>query len=458
MAVPTMDLTKEDGSMLTSRQKGLIALAVGGNMLEFLDYYLIGFILNLIIGPWHLSFGASALILLSSGLGAIVGAFAWGALADKIGRRPCFIGTIVTFSVATGLMIFIPFGAWHVLALLRFVVGFGVGGLAIVDVPYIQEFVPSRVRGRIGGLVVAFIPIGLLLGSLTASLLGDSVGWHGLVLVGLLPALLLLPFRSKVPESPRWLQSKGRIADAKKSIAWAVNCDPADVVLPEVDSNAVKPRWRDMFKNRRSVVVSWFMSLGTQTAEYGVILWGPALLTMILGVTAEKAAFMFIFVSLTGFAARLIGSWLADKVGRRLPGMVACSAGAAGLVVTALLKDHYLGPVPVFYLGIIVTFFFLDGVFALTTNYFGEMFPTSMRTSGTGAAYGFGSIGKILGPGCLVLISGAGTVVTPKATAEATLPAFVFMAAFSLLAAVMFYFGRETRDKTIEQIDAEFAN
>jgi MFS family permease len=79
---------------LTANQWRIIAAAILGDMLEFFDYFLIGFVLAFIVGLWQLSFGQSAIILLSSGIGAIPGAAAWGRLADTIGRRAVFIGTV----------------------------------------------------------------------------------------------------------------------------------------------------------------------------------------------------------------------------------------------------------------------------------------------------------------------------------------------------------------------------
>ena len=89
---------------LTGNQKKIITAAVIGDALEFFDYFLIGFVLAFLIGPWKLTFGQSAIVLLSSGVGAILGAYIWGWLADRIGRRKVFIGTVLNFSIATGLL------------------------------------------------------------------------------------------------------------------------------------------------------------------------------------------------------------------------------------------------------------------------------------------------------------------------------------------------------------------
>src|SRR5437016_631955 len=82
---------------LTGNQRRIVFAAILGDMLEFFDYFLIGFVLAFIVGPWELTYGQSALILLSSGIGAIIGAWFWGWLADQIGRRKVFIATVLNF-------------------------------------------------------------------------------------------------------------------------------------------------------------------------------------------------------------------------------------------------------------------------------------------------------------------------------------------------------------------------
>ena len=110
---------------LTANQRRIVVAAILGDMLEFFDYFLIGFVLAFIVGPWQLSFGQSAIILLSSGIGAILGAVIWGRLADRIGRRAVFIGTVLNFSLATGILALTPDHGWIFLTIFRFFVGSG---------------------------------------------------------------------------------------------------------------------------------------------------------------------------------------------------------------------------------------------------------------------------------------------------------------------------------------------
>jgi predicted MFS family arabinose efflux permease len=105
---------------LTANQIKILAAAIIGDALEFFDYFLIGFVLAFLIGPWKLTFGQSATVLMSSGIGAIIGAYVWGWLADHVGRRKVFIGTVLNFSIATGLLYFTPDNGWIYISVIRF--------------------------------------------------------------------------------------------------------------------------------------------------------------------------------------------------------------------------------------------------------------------------------------------------------------------------------------------------
>jgi putative MFS transporter len=440
---------------LTLNQKKIVFAAIVGDMLDFFDYYLIGFVLAFIVGPWHLTYGQSAIVLLSSGVGAIPGAMFWGWMADRIGRRKVFIYTILNFSLATGVLALTPDGGWVFLSIFRFFVGFGVAGLYSVDLPLVQEFVPSSKRGKVGGLVTACLPLGTTLGAFLGGYLTPYVGWRGIFVIGLAPALMTLLVRAWVPESPRWLLSRGRVEEARKSLAWALMIDPATIRLPDTVPVPRKVAWTELFQHPRSLVLTWLSSLGAQTAGYGLSLWAPTLFVLLLAVSPAEASKMMMMVGFVGLFGRLAFSYTSDIVGRRTLGVIAGFAAAAVVALGGYYHASFILGFSVFWLMVNAQSFIGSGGYAIIGPYSAEVWPAHLRASGMGSAYGFGSFGKIIGPLGLALIVGSSDVVSPKATIAAISPAMLYLAAWYLLGGIVFLFiGLETKNRSIEEIDA----
>jgi len=454
-------------SRITRNHMKVIVAGILGDLLEFFDYSLISFVLAFVVIPWKLSYGQSAAVLLSSGLGAIVGAYFWGYVADRVGRRPIFISTVLCFSISTGIMYFTPEGGWVFLSVFRVFTGFGVGGLYCIDLPLVQEFVPSRYRGTVGGIITSFIPLGTMLGSILAAYMTPFIGWRGLFLIGLLPAALTLLIRVWVPESPRWLISRGRYQEAEKAISWVLGSERTFAVTVAADSVQIraegyKPMVEtvedrinliELFKYPRSLIVSWGTNFGLQTASYGMIQWGPTLLAMILGVKPAIAAKLYIAVAIGAFLGRWFFSFASDWFGRKRSGLAMGVGGGIMLFMAAINHNLFLGMVSAFWIFMICADFFVSGGFAIVGPYGSEVWPKHLRATGMGSAYGFGGIGKILGPVMLAFFAGSSNIVTPKATMDAIYPAFTFLALLSIGAGVLYLFGIETKGKTIEEID-----
>jgi putative MFS transporter len=445
-------------SRLTGNQRKILAAAIIGDALEFFDFFLIAFVLPFLITPWKLTFGQFATVFMSSGVGAILGAMIWGWLADAIGRRRVFIGTVLNFSLATGLLYFTPDNGWVYLTVLRFFVGFGVGGLYCVDLPLVQEFMPTRKRGFIGGLVTCVIPLGTGLGAVLAAFI-PADQWRLLFAIGVLPALVVLLVRLWVPESPRWLARQGRGEEARKSLAWALEVDPASLPLPTAaEATVVTSNWLELFKYPRSLLVSWLGNAGAQTGVYGLTLWAPTLFVLLLKVSPQQAAKMMILCTVCGFVGRLSFSWFSEKIGRRnAGGLLGFGAGLLTIAAGQNYDVMWMG-VSAFWIVLSITFFFADGGFAIVGPYAAEIWPSHLKTSGMGSAYGFGGIGKIIGPVGLALIVGSSNYVKPDVPLTEMPTAFLYLGCWFLMAgAVYYFFGIETKGKSLEQIDRELA-
>ncbi len=449
---------------LTSNQWKIIATAGVGDMLDFFDFFLIGYVLAFILKEWHLTYGQSAVILVSAGLGAVPGAFFWGWMGDIIGRRRVFIMTALNVAFATGVMYFTPdengwIAGWIFLAFFRFFVGFGNAGLIAVDIPLVQEFVPTYKRGWVAGLTTVLLPAGNVLGAISGAYLAPKIGWRGLFLVGLCPALLVVMIRYWIPESPRFLMRIGKLDEARKALAWAMKCDPSEIELPagETEIAMQKTSWLELFKYPRSMFAACAIAL-SQTGGVGILMWITALFVMVLKITPAEASFLMIWVGVLGIVGRIVASFMSDTLGRRWSGFLIGAGGAIAMVLAGYLHDVYIGTVSLFFVFILIQRFFGDASYAIIGPYLAEVWPNRLRASGMGFSYGIGNLGKIIGPLGLALVIGTSDYVSPKATVDAIFPALLFLAFWYGQAALVFlFFGMETKGRSIEEIDAQLA-
>jgi MFS transporter, putative metabolite:H+ symporter len=449
----------ERQTRLTANQWKLIVTGNLADLLDFFDFFLIGYVLAFITKEWQLTYWQGAMILLSSGIGAVPGAFFWGWVADKIGRRKVFISTAVNLALATGIMYFTPgpngwVAGWIFLSVMRFFVGLGNAGLYAVDLPLVQEFMPASKRGWVSALVTTLLPAGSLLGALAGAYLAPIIGWRGLFLIGLVPIVLVLMVRYWVPESPRWLIRMGRHEEARKSLAWALQVDPQQIELPTRLPEAEKVRWRELFKYPRSVAAGCLTGL-TQTGGVGLALWGATLFTLVLKVSPAEASFLSIFVTVSAIVGRFFVTVLIEPLGRRGSGILTCLAAAILIVLAGYLHDVYIGGVSLFLVLVIATSFFSSAIYSVVGPYMAEIWPTRLRVSGMGLSYGTGNFGKIISPLGLALILGANDLIKPAPNLELLGLAFTYFAFWFVLGAVAFWLiGIETRGRSFEEMDS----
>jgi len=215
MAIQGEDLvTLYDEAPLDTRYWVSLTLGTITSVFDYFDYFLVGFLVAVLAPLWHLTFGQTSIILLSAGFGAIIGSLVWGALADLFGRKPLLIAGVTLCALGAGSVSLIPEGAWVLFAVLRFCVGFGLGAAATVAVPLIVEYTPTRHRTLLTSATVIPVSLGILAASLTAATLLQQIGWRGLAALGFIPLIPAVLIALIMPESVRWLVTRGRHAEA----------------------------------------------------------------------------------------------------------------------------------------------------------------------------------------------------------------------------------------------------
>ncbi|WEV64669.1 MFS transporter [Bifidobacterium sp. ESL0732] len=443
-----------DNHPVTGHQKSLIGLAVVGNIAEFFDMFLIGFVISLLTKDqaWQLTGFQSGIVLAGAGVGTVVGSILWGRLADRFGRKHAFVWCIIVLVVFTAASIFTPTDGWLFLTIMRIGVGVGVGGLSITSIPFVQEFVPAKQRGLLSGLTAVFIPLGIFLGGLATRTLSGAIGWRGLIALGCFPVILLI-WAHFIPESPRFLQGRGELDKARAAYAWAMEIPESEVgELPEIEENKGASYSLIFKKYPKALAIVTIGSFCFIAGSFTVQSWGQTILGESFHFDTAMVSNLFMLVSLGDLLGRLGTAWISDKIGRRMT-LFGCGVlGGIGCLVAAFAAHAATGSNLqtvgiVFYIGIFIVMTFGDGAFGVLNPFGGEQFPNEARSTGLGLGYGIGATAKIFGPFVVGLLIGGGTP-----TAKVVFLPFVIFAVLLFLGAVTYLFANETAGKNLEEI------
>ena len=457
MATGENDLvTLYDRAPLSARYWVSIGLAGVSSIFDFFDFFIVGFLVAVLAPQWHLTFGQTSIMLLSAGIGAILGSLVWGALGDRFGRSKLLAAGVAICALGSGSISLIPEGNWMLFAALRFAVGYGVGAASVVALPMIVEYTPTRYRTVIGS---ATLDSGLDRHLHGFADRGHAVAFDRLARLAslgylpLIPALLIILI---VPESVRWLVSRGRYAEARKIVGQALKVPPETLPLPSgaaetaINARAQASRFSDLLAQPKLfwlTVILWF---GASTANYGVFLWGPTIVALLMGVPPQDAAKLFVYVSLTGMIGRVAFSILPQWLGRRRCGEIMGYGIALTLGAAGIFCDRTLFGYPAFVVLLVPAALFFDGGFANIAPYAAETFPVRLSARAVGLSQAANGVGKIAGPLCLALIAGTSNLITPKATIDAVTPAFLFLACCGLAIGLAFtLLGVETHGKPL---------
>src|SRR5258708_9579105 len=249
-------LSSIEKSNLTPRYYLTIALLVLQEMFEFYDFFLVGYLVSVLAPGWHLTYGQSAVMLLSSGVGAIAGSLAGGLLADRVGRKKMVWGGGLIFSLGAAGCALIPDGAWILFSILRFVVGFGSIAAVSAQNPLVVEMTPTRYRTFVSSIMVAPVALGTMFAAMISASLLPVIGWRWVAATRATPLLPPLFLPAIAPESVRWLLSRGRNADARREAAKLLGVPQASITLPNAIAPIRKPgSLSELFQDQK--LFSW---------------------------------------------------------------------------------------------------------------------------------------------------------------------------------------------------------
>lgn len=379
--------------------QGRIFLIGGlGYLFDAYDIALNGFLMPLVGADFDLSLGARGLVATANLVGMAVGAVAWGAVADRIGRKKAFSVTLLIFAVFSVLGAFAP--AYPVFLALRFLAGVGLGGCIPVDYALVGEFSPRKYRGRVLTALDAWWPVGVTLcGLVSTAMLPLDGNWRWMLATMSLPALLLFWVRRGVPESPVYLSRKGREAEARAVIDDLVArtgapVEPYVIPAPVAEERTRGPRaaleqlvglWRF---SPRITSAAWLLFATVMLVYYAALSWLPSILKE--EGLGDTAAFMnTTLMSGVGIVGVLVSTALVDLVGRKWLIGVSAPVASLALVVFALVLKMPAGSV----VAIGAFGFLMQLTIPAMYAYVAELYPTRLRASGFGWA---SSVSRVL--------------------------------------------------------------
>jgi putative MFS transporter len=383
----------------------LMLLRVIVGIATFFDAYTvlaIAFAMPQLVSEWKLAPAEVGMIISAGYIGQLFGAVLFGSLAEKFGRLKILFVTIVLFVSMDVACLFAWSGAS--MMLFRFLQGVGTGGEVPVASAYINEFIGAEKRGRFFLLYEVIFPIGLMFAGMAGFFLVPLYGWKAMFVVGLIPSVLTIPLRWLMPESPRWLASKGRLAEADAVVKvledsairrGAVLREP---VMRPVDSNAMaRSDWRELFSGiylKRTLMI-WGLWVCVYMINNGLVTWLPTLYRQFFHLPLQTSLAYGWITSGVGVVASIICALLIDKVGRKPWYAIAFVVAALPLLALA-----WLGATSATEVLILVTaaYAVLQTIAFSLYLYSAELYPTRLRAIGTGFGSAWLRAGSSVGP------------------------------------------------------------
>jgi len=380
-----------DQQPFSALQKRLLALCFLVVAIDGFDTASIGFIAPALRGEWHLSAAALAPLFGAGLFGLMAGALLLGPLADRYGRKP-ILSLLVAFFGLTSLMSSFATDMTTLLVL-RFLTGLGLGGAMPTTITLTSEYCPQPRRASLVTLMFCGFTIGSALGGLVAAQLLATVGWRGILMIGgVLPLLLVPALAFLLPESLRWLVLRGRDggAIAAQIAGGARSLPPLTVSDVKLPGSPVSQLFRPgLIGGTLLLWTTFFMSL---LIIYLLSSWLPTILNG-AGHSLSQASFISSAFQIGGTAgAILLGRWM-DRFRPHRVLALAYGCAALCIAVVGVATDN----VPLLVLAVFGVGFGVSGSQVGANALAAAFYPTTSRATGVSWASAIGRSGSVLG-------------------------------------------------------------
>ncbi|MCY8036314.1 MFS transporter [Bacillus sonorensis] len=392
-------------------ERKLLGIAGLGWLFDAMDVGILSFIITALHVEWKLTPEEMSWIGSINSIGMAVGAFLFGLMADRVGRKYVFIITLLFFSVGSGLSALTT--TLTAFLILRFFVGMGLGGELPVASTLVSETVPPERRGRVVVLLESFWAFGWLAAALISYFIIPNYGWQIALLITALPAFYALYLRLALPDSPKY-----ETLDQKRK--------------PSMFDN-IKNVWSGRFA--RPTAMLWIVWFCVVFSYYGMFLWLPSVMVM-KGFSMIKSFEYVLIMTFAQLPGYFTAAWLIEKAGRKMVLIVYL----LGTAVSAYFFGTAESLALLLAAGMFLSFFNL-GAWGALYAYTPEQYPTEIRGTGAGMAAAFGRIGGIFGPLLVGSLVSQGTSLS--------IIFLIFCLAVLAAVAAVFFLGAETKQKEL---------
>ena len=408
----------------------------------------IAFVLPILVREWHITPPEIGLLIGASYIGQFIGGLVFSAAAERFGR-------VKSASVATAIFAAMSLAcaaasSYWILFAFRFIQGIGVGGEMPVAAVYISELSRARGRGRFFMLYEMIFPIGLMATGQIGAVLVPLFGWKTMFLIGGAPGLIIAVLLLRLPESPRWLINRGRLAEADAVItrietaarrspqaATPVVVYPVRVPFPAKD----RARWSELLSPtfRARTLIAWVLWASAFLITNSLNNWMPTLYTTIYHLGLRPALRAASMTNVAQVVLLLLCAFVIDRTGRKYWMIGAFGAGAVLLGILAIG-----GAAEVSWVIVLSTLSYglIGSINAVVYLYTPEIYPTRMRALGTGVSTSWLRLASAIGPALIGFTIGAGGV-------NSVFAMFAVVAVLGLLASTRMI---ETRNMRLEDI------
>lgn len=373
-------------------------------------------------------------------LGMFIGAFAFGRLADRIGRRRVLLITVAMDAIFGLAAAFAPSLSW--LIAFRFLTGIAVGGTLPVDYAMMAEFLPPRNRGRWLVWLEGFWAVGTIVIALTAwlaSINGAAEAWRWIFAVAAIPALIGFWLRLWLPESPMFLAKQGRTDELRGVVNRVLTTNGAQtlpdntaVTATPVETGGASSIFDPALRSRTlGILIVWFL---VSLSYYGVFIWLPGKLAG-EGFGFVRGYGFLVVLALAQIPGYALAAWGVEKWGRKptLAGFMLASAAGCFLFTMASGATMIAA-------SLILMSFALLGTWGALYAFTPELYPTGLRGTGMGTASAVARLGGILAPSLL-----GGLIAMGFGVAIGSFAALLVLGAVALLLLVK----TETRERAM---------